>query len=47
MDVVNEWCLSRVRHIINDDVRFRREALEEIGEVVQRGNLPGIHDADG
>ena len=47
MDVVNEWCLGRVRHIINDDVRFRREALEKIGKAVQRGNLPGILDANG
>ena len=47
MDVVNKWCLCRARHIINNDVRFRREALEKIGEIVQCGNLPGIFDANG
>ena len=47
MDVVNEWCLGRVRRVINNDVWFRREALEKIGETVQHGNLPGILDADG
>jgi hypothetical protein len=47
VDVVNEWSLCRARHIVNDDVWLGRKPLKEIGELVQRGNLPAIINADG